>query len=279
LPGEVLKKRREELGLNVKEIANQLRLKTDYLVAIENNDIDKLPVAVYTLGYIRLYAKYLNVDPQPVIDHYSEHLSRPKPPAILPLTASEKKGRKLYYLIFAVLVSSIAFIAFFYVPQDNLTTLDLGVEEPTVRKYVTDDAQSTPRDMLKPPPESVRESTNKPYIKPDVKPDLKPDVKPDLKHDLEDTELKSDKKQTVSGEPEHVLIIKAHEITWVAFRIGTGEPREILFQPEQSKKLVFSGRAFLKIGNAGGVKINFDGRDVVIQGKSGEVVSLNLPES
>ncbi|PIV65464.1 MAG: hypothetical protein COS10_11215, partial [Nitrospirae bacterium CG01_land_8_20_14_3_00_44_22] len=46
MPGEILKKKREELGYNLKEIAHTLRIRFDYLKAIEEGTFEKLPVEV-----------------------------------------------------------------------------------------------------------------------------------------------------------------------------------------------------------------------------------------
>ena len=68
--GETLKKKREELGLDLKEVAHNLRIQYGYLKAIENNEVKKLPPDVYTRAYIREYAKFLTIDSEPLLDEY-----------------------------------------------------------------------------------------------------------------------------------------------------------------------------------------------------------------
>jgi cytoskeleton protein RodZ len=53
LVGEILKKRREELGRDLREISNYLKIRYDYLKALEDGDIEKLPAEVYIRGYIQ----------------------------------------------------------------------------------------------------------------------------------------------------------------------------------------------------------------------------------
>jgi cytoskeletal protein RodZ len=65
--GEILKKAREESGADINEVSDALKIRPEYLSAIENDSFDQLPVAVYTIGYIRCYAKYLcGVEAEPV---------------------------------------------------------------------------------------------------------------------------------------------------------------------------------------------------------------------
>ena len=65
------------MGYNLKEIAKTLRIRSDYLKAIEEGTFEKLPVEVYTKGYIREYAKFLKTDPEIVIKAYIEKISPP----------------------------------------------------------------------------------------------------------------------------------------------------------------------------------------------------------
>jgi len=58
--GRILKESREKKNITLDQIASKLRVKREYLSEIE--DKSDLPQDVFTIGYIRLYAKYLKVD-------------------------------------------------------------------------------------------------------------------------------------------------------------------------------------------------------------------------
>ncbi len=109
MAGEILKKRREDLGLDIREIADLLKIKAAYLVAIENDTFSELPAPVYTMGYIRCYAKYLDVDAESIIGHYTKNLSQPKHSTIIPVAFSQKKIPKLYYVILIGVCASAVF--------------------------------------------------------------------------------------------------------------------------------------------------------------------------
>ncbi len=70
--GEILKNKREESRLDLREIAHALRFQYDYLKALEDEDLNKLPPDVYAKAYIRGYAKFLNIDPLPLLDDFAE---------------------------------------------------------------------------------------------------------------------------------------------------------------------------------------------------------------
>jgi len=61
--GIILKRAREEKGLELEQIAKELRVRLKYLLEVENaNADDCFDYDVYSLGYIKMYATYLNVD-------------------------------------------------------------------------------------------------------------------------------------------------------------------------------------------------------------------------
>ena len=135
VPGEILKKKREELGYNLKEIAKTLKIRSDYLKAIEEGTFEKLPVEVYTKGYIREYAKFLKTDPEIVIKAYIEKISPPviekQPDPITPAenTVKEEKTDKRYSAT-AITLSAVAVAAllivlslFVFAPEGPKTPL------------------------------------------------------------------------------------------------------------------------------------------------------------
>ncbi|HUQ16253.1 MAG TPA: helix-turn-helix domain-containing protein [Candidatus Saccharimonadales bacterium] len=60
--GEQLRQQRERMGLTLEQAAEDTRIREKFLVALENGDYQSLPGAVYTKGFLRNYAEYLNLD-------------------------------------------------------------------------------------------------------------------------------------------------------------------------------------------------------------------------
>ena len=59
-----LKATREERGETLDEVAKVTRIGKNYLEAIEEGDLGKLPSQAYTRGFIRLYASHLGLSPE-----------------------------------------------------------------------------------------------------------------------------------------------------------------------------------------------------------------------
>ena len=57
----LLKQSRMESGKTIEEISSDLKIRKQYLTALEENDLDVLPEEVYVKGYIKLYSNYLGI--------------------------------------------------------------------------------------------------------------------------------------------------------------------------------------------------------------------------
>ncbi len=77
--GEQLRKARLEKQLSVEKAAQALHMRAKYLEALENDLRDLLPSQVQGKGFLRLYAGYLGLPIQPLLDQWEGR--QPVPPA------------------------------------------------------------------------------------------------------------------------------------------------------------------------------------------------------
>jgi cytoskeleton protein RodZ len=70
--GETLRKQRKARGISMVEVAEHTKIGKKYLEALENDEYGVLPAETYTLGFLRAYAKYLELDDDELIRHYRE---------------------------------------------------------------------------------------------------------------------------------------------------------------------------------------------------------------
>lgn len=70
--GERLKETRIRRGLTVEEVADALHLELPLVRAMEAEDCGRLPGSSFVKGYLRNYAKLLEVDVEPVLTAYSQ---------------------------------------------------------------------------------------------------------------------------------------------------------------------------------------------------------------
>ncbi len=70
--GATFSSARRKLGRSLSEAEAATRIRTKMLEALERGDWDVLPNAAYVRGYIISYAKFLELDPAPLLQMYSE---------------------------------------------------------------------------------------------------------------------------------------------------------------------------------------------------------------
>ena len=106
--GEKFKKRREEKGLFVEQIARDTNISKKYIDAIENEDFSEMPGEAYLIGFLRSYAEYLDIDPEEVISIYknTKIQEQPIPEELIP----GKKGF-LSVPVIAVILSAVVIAA------------------------------------------------------------------------------------------------------------------------------------------------------------------------
>ena len=58
-----LKKARIATKLSLDDVSRQLNIRKKYLIALEENNLSAIPGDAYINGYLKLYAKFLKLDP------------------------------------------------------------------------------------------------------------------------------------------------------------------------------------------------------------------------
>lgn len=68
--GSTLKQTRQRLGLEIREVEDQTKIRIKYLRALENEEWDVLPAPTYVRGYLCAYADLLELDGEVLADEY-----------------------------------------------------------------------------------------------------------------------------------------------------------------------------------------------------------------
>lgn len=74
--GDILRTQRTKLGISMAEVERQTRIRGKLLEAIEAGEYGRLPNPGYVRGYISSYARYLGLDPVPLIDMFQKETGR-----------------------------------------------------------------------------------------------------------------------------------------------------------------------------------------------------------
>ncbi len=133
--GQVLKSAREAQQLDIDDVCSYLRLSRRQVIALENNDFSVLPEPTITRGFIRNYARMLDLDSEPLLDVYrgfsSQHQPRPltiQSENIL-IPGNDKRSWMMYILasVLIVLLVTAWVIYVDYIPKDSTTEVAVPI--------------------------------------------------------------------------------------------------------------------------------------------------------
>lgn len=120
--GEILREKREQKELSIKEISLGTNISPGYLSAIENNDFSQMPGETYVIGFIRNYANYLDLDSNELISIYKEYMRYEQDVPLEMLTPKEKSkipGLIIKISLILILIIGIGFVIFVDNPVKN----------------------------------------------------------------------------------------------------------------------------------------------------------------
>lgn len=95
--GNILRRERERQKLQLSDISEETKIGIKYLKAIENDNYSVFPADIYAIGFIRNYARVLNINANELIAQYkaSKNLIEPKSPIIqkeIPVSPKSKQS-------------------------------------------------------------------------------------------------------------------------------------------------------------------------------------------
>lgn len=110
LIGETLVEARKRLGKTVKEVEFDTKIRAKYIEALEADDFTKLPSDIYTQGFLKTYAQYLGLDPEPLLQQYKGMYATPNYDDLATLSSNMRveTKKKPVWLIAVIAAGSVA---------------------------------------------------------------------------------------------------------------------------------------------------------------------------
>ncbi len=111
--GETLREAREGQGRTLEEASRATRVRVEYLRALEDEHFDVVGGDVYAKGFLSSYARWLGVDPSPLLDRYRREVQRGgyDAQALIERPVARPEGRRLPAWLVWGAVSSLVILA------------------------------------------------------------------------------------------------------------------------------------------------------------------------
>lgn len=275
--GELLQAARKAQGLSVESIANDICVRSSYLVAIEADKHDELPEKTFAIGFVRSYATALGLDAGAVVARFKEEIGASAPMETMVsdvvLAAPRRRfpawispfagvlGVALCWAVFGNSIVPLSFsddadlidrktdVAQLQAVQASLPAMPQATTEDTAADAGNDTGQSAVND------EGTAEAVS--YAPP--------------RSLFSPAAIAGESVADTSGRSDFTL--QAQEDAWV--RLANADGTEIwsgVLREGQSYRPHFDGVALLSTSNAGGVSIRFGSSHLDALGARGEVV-------
>ncbi len=239
--GDTLRERRIALGLTLDQAESATRIRARLLAALEEGAYDRLPAPGYVRGYISSYGRFLELDPQALLQLYkaetgqqrSSALNLPQIDEAVPRTGEQHAISPTAALMAATVVAAAALIVWAIA------------------------AWSARPDATRPEPvpvTGVTATATQPDDNPAVDPGATPDQVP-----------VGDPRSDVPRRPFEVTVrISDTKASWVRILIDGRRAYEGTLTGGQSKTFQVVGEASIRIGEPAAVTILRDGRPITM---------------
>ncbi len=242
--GEYLKSSRKFSDLEIDRVSRITKINTSYIEAIENDDFSLFSSPQLLKGYIKLIAKTVSADENKAVSLLESELKNNFKGKVVEDIVGEKfkeemmKSQSFRKKFFIILFGGILIIIL------SFMLLKLYGYIKTLRAAEPHGASI----LLN---QSTAANTSKKKINNNIK--------------------VSQKKYGV------LLKAKIVKKTWVAVKIDERHTKTSMLYPKESNVWKAHKRLRIKIGNAGGIILNYNGKNIGKPGKEGQVITLFFP--
>ena len=236
--GRYLQAIRLEKKISLEQVSQQTRIGLGNLLLIEQEDHEGLPVEVYVKGFLRSYAKAVGADGDEVIRRYESCLD-----VVQKISGSEFSGKKTATgTWWKLLVPLVLFICIIGLSISAVVFFRQApdADKPLEQKTAAEREQAA-----------------------------------DTQDEQQGFETESESAKAIPG--KLLLHVTAVEDTWLKVIMDEKGSIEYNLNFGDQMELEAATGFNLLIGNAGGIKITLNDEPVSIPGKSGEVVTIELP--
>lgn len=295
--GAILRSEREKRHLSIDDVANELKISPRLLRALEAGDGQGLPHHAYARGFIRSYARLLGISPDEVqgwlSDMSAEDLNKPKPAPAgedmqmpVPGRAPRPGGGGKAFVALLVICCLVG-AGYWLWKSGKLPLPDLkkpqSAQEVVENLPGADTYKAARQPAPQPGPAPAARlpeplpAPERPAAQAEPEPPKEPVAVAEAQPIVEEPALEEATAEPEAAPDQHKLVIIATEECWVHSNADKTDTRQFSLRKGDTFALTFAKSLELKLGNAGGVRLRYDGADLPPPGTSGQVRTITFP--
>ncbi len=288
--GERLRTERVQRGLSLSAVEQATRIRQKYIEGIEHDDYAEMPAPVYTRGFIRNYARFLNLDELEIVDEYDRRhpdlapVSRTRTRRNPTVSTTPWSGPDFRTSTVAVtLILLAAGLAYFFRQYSEFVST-AGTRPATATVSVALAVLPTPTVEIIPtsaPPLAVVPAPSATPVPPPPTPrPVPPTAVPVPPTQVPPTAVPvvptAPPPTAVPATPTRAagvaLTTVVSEAAWLRVVVDGGTAFEGTLPPGTSRSWDAKQSVTVRAGNAGGVRVTINGKDEGLLGQVGQVV-------
>jgi len=296
--GAYLRQLREEKGVSREEVSSRTKISMKYLTALEEDDLGKIPNEVFAKGFIRSYARCLALEEDEVLTRFEELAASFYHRKVEQIRTEQRKEDQQKELVkrkqmlmqwgagLTVLVIAVGLFV-----QNELEhrrrqvpdTAETKIQEPeNSEQPVGIQTINPPKDQSEGSFTQTDQNAETPLVPLTMNPPQPASIAPPAVSSPLEQRTVAKKEQTLnrpSEPPQKPLLpdpltlrIEAVERSWVLVKIDDAVTKEVILNPGQKVDWTAHNQFRLSLENAGGVKVEFNGKLLDPFGPRGVVV-------
>ncbi len=246
--GAMLKAAREEKGLSLDEIQMVTKIRYKHLEALEAGDFDKIPGEVYVKGFLVNFAKNVGLDGEQILQKYYAAKEQELQVDEGSLTQAEGSLGVLTETVVPEKVPAKRPATAFLIPGVIGFLLVVVIMLWALLPSASDSQEASRTET---PPAEEQQLT------------------------VETGPTQEEREALPGNTPESLLSVQASEVVWLGVygRVSERVIFEGTLYPDERQEWALTEDVTLRIGNAGGLRVNYGGADLGPLGYSGQVIT------
>ena len=130
--GQELSQAREAAGLELADVAAQLRIRQEFLAALEEGRPNVLPGTTYAIGYVRTYAAFLGLDVEQAVTRFKKEAAGldQRTQLVFPSPAPEGRVPGVGLMFASVLLAGLAYGGWYWLSERGMSVYDMVPDVP-----------------------------------------------------------------------------------------------------------------------------------------------------
>jgi cytoskeleton protein RodZ len=279
--GQYLQQWRREREIPLEAVSRSTRISLSSLRLIESEDLVNLPAPLYVKSFLKSYAEAIGADPQDAIKRYENNLELHKRNEQVQPQPRMSQSQWPRLILAVILFAMVIFATLYMAGWIN--------RAPDQKPHTSTQSEPGQKPVAEPAEPAVAVPEGPPAGTPDYQAPQAVEHESMSESQPEDQLPAEPAQETETASPplepsppagtKDVLQLEmaAVEPTWIKAIADGQAPHVFTLKPDERVTLEAKDQFNLLIGNAGGIRLFLNGKEIYVPGKSGQVVTLQLP--